>query len=292
MIEVEPVAGALGAEIRGADLSRPLTDGTLTDLREAYLEHLVLFFRDQRLTPDRHKALGRCFGELYVYPDYEPGAARLAAIEGDPEIIELRKEPGDRANIGHRWHSDLSFEPSPPLGSILYALEVPRYGGDTLFANQYLAYDALSGGMKALLGGLEAVHDDVHVIHPGLDPAQLLGAGLDAGAIPAAKGNGSRPLTASSHPVIRTHPETKRKALYVNLSYTRRFSGMTVEESRPLLEYLFAHSARPDFTCRFRWRRHSLAFWDNRCALHFALNDYQGQRRVMQRVTIKGDRPV
>lgn len=291
MIEVEPLAGALGAEVRGVDLSQSLADGTLTDLRAAYLEHLVLFFRDQRLTPDRHKELGRRFGELYTYPNYKPGAARFDAIEGHPEIIELRKETDDPVNIGHRWHSDLTFEPSPPLGSILYALEVPRYGGDTLFANQYLAYETLSEGMKTMLSGLVAVHDDVHVIHPGLDPGRLLSGGLDASAILASKDNDSRPLTESRHPVVRTHPETKRKALYVNLSYTRRFDGMTVEESRPLLEFLFAHSARPDFTCRFRWRRHSVAFWDNRCALHFALNDYQGFRRVMHRVTIQGDKP-
>lgn len=291
MIEVEPVAGALGAEVRGIDLAQPLSDEILSDLRQAFVDYLVLFFHNQRLTPDRHKALGRSFGELYAYPDYKPGAARIAAIEGQPEIIELRKEPDDSANIGHRWHSDLSFEATPPLGSILYALEVPHYGGDTLFANQYLAYDSLSDGMKAMLDGLTAVHDDMHVIIPNLDPAQLLSSGIDARRIASSNADNSRALTVSRHPVIRTHPETRRKALYVNLSYTRRFSDMTVEESRPLLEFLFMHSARPDFTCRFRWRRHSVAFWDNRCTLHFALNDYQGQRRVMHRVTIKGDRP-
>lgn len=278
-IEVAPIAGALGAEVRGVDLSQPLDDATLTDIRKAFLDYSVIFFRDQELTPDQLKNFGRHFGTLNIHPYVTP-------LEGHPEIIPIIKEPEDQANFGGGWHSDVSFMEEPALGSVLYALETPEVGGDTLFANQYLAYDRLSDGMKAMLGPLRAVHSPSSQYAPGgeSDRNNARRKGMNVAVTDAAQ-------TKVTHPVVRTHPETGRKALYVNAAFTERFEGMRRTESRPLLEYLFDWATREEFTCRFRWRPGSIAFWDNRCVQHYALNDYHGQRREMRRVTINGDRP-
>lgn len=276
-IEVEPIATALGAEIRGVDVSQPLDNETFAEVHQALLDNLVIFFRDQHLTPEQHKDFGRRFGELNIHPHYEP-------LDGHPEILEVIKNEDDTENVGGTWHSDVTFYEKPPLGSILYALEVPPAGGDTMFANQYMAYEALSDGMKELLDGLVAVHSDALLIAPGNVQARNAGRSIklmDLGT----------DITENEHPVIRTHPETGRKCLYVCRSYAIRFKDMTEEESRPLLEFLFRHAVRPEFTCQYRWIKDSLAFWDNRCAQHYALNDYQGQRRLMHRVTVNGDRP-
>lgn len=279
-IEVKRIAGACGAEVHGVDVSEELGDNVIGEIRQALLDHQVIFFRDQELTPEQHKAFGRRFGEIIPHPQY-------VNLEGHPEILPVLKEPGDRDNIGSSWHSDLSSLAEPPLGSILYALDVPAAGGDTMFASQYVAYETLSDGMKALLDGLNAVHG-----------SQLL---TDADSRERRNATRSTRIRddidpeedaiVNVHPVVRTHPETGRKALYVNRSFTLRFENMTEEESRPLLEYLYAHCARPEFTCRFRWEKGSIAFWDNRCLQHYALNDYPGQRRYMHRVTVAGDRP-
>ena len=276
-IEVTPISGALGAEIGGVDLSRPLDDDVFAEVHRAFLDNLVIFFRDQHVTPEQHKAFGRRFGELNVHPHYVP-------LAGHPEILEVLKEETATVNVGGEWHSDLSCLEKPPLGSILYALEMPPYGGDTLFTNMYLAYERLSGGMRGLLDTLFAVHSDRTMSDPEAQDAKnetrsskLLSQ--DVGE------------TRSEHPVVRTHPETGRKALFVNSIFTVGFKGMTAAESRPLLQFVFDQAQRPEVTCRFRWQKNSLAMWDNRCTQHFALNDYQGFRRLMHRVTVDGDRP-
>ena len=276
-IEVTPISGALGAEIGGVDLTRPLGDEVFAEVHRAFLDNLVIFFRDQHVTPEQHKAFGRRFGELNVHPHYVP-------LAGHPEILEVLKEETATVNVGGEWHSDLSCLEKPPLGSILYALEAPPYGGDTLFTNMYLAYERLSGGMKDMLGTLVAVHSDRTMSDP--EARNSKNETRSSKLISQDVGE-----TRSEHPVVRTHPETGRKALFVNSIFTVGFKGMTAAESRPLLQFLFDQAQRPEVTCRFRWQKNSLAMWDNRCTQHFALNDYQGFRRLMHRVTVDGDRP-
>ncbi|HVC57073.1 MAG TPA: TauD/TfdA family dioxygenase [Stellaceae bacterium] len=274
------ISGALGAIVDGVDLSRDLDNATASDLHQALLDHCVIFFRDQHLTPEQHLALGRRFGSLNVHEFVE-------AMPGHPEILVVAKNEADTKNFGGGWHSDVTYLDEPALGSILYALDVPDYGGDTMFANQYLAYEALSPGMQRMLDGLTAIHSARHVYGTDADNDYARRQGLSAMKIT----RNEAAHRETEHPVVRTHPETGRKSLYVNRNFTVRFKDMTVEESRPLLNYLYEHAVRPEFTCRFRWERGSIAFWDNRCVQHYALNDYNGQRRVMHRVTIDGDRP-
>ncbi|HTZ35308.1 MAG TPA: TauD/TfdA family dioxygenase [Stellaceae bacterium] len=276
-ISVKRIAGALGGEISGVDLSRDLDDEVIGEIRQALRDNQVIFFRDQRLTPDQHLAFGRRFGELQVHEF-------VAGMEDNAEILEVRKEEYETRNFGGGWHTDVSYLERPALGSVLYAHEVPAVGGDTMFASQYLAYDALSDGMKDMLGKMTAVHSARRPY--GLGSAyreqdrsmKILFSENAHGEV--------------EHPVIRTHVETGRKCLYVNGAFTVRFKDMTEEESAPLLAYLYQHAVRPEFTCRFRWEKNSIAFWDNRCVQHNAINDYHGQRRVMHRVTIEGERPV
>ncbi len=276
-IEVRPVAGALGAEVCGVDLCDALSDEQVDTLRRAFLDHQVIFFRDQKLDPDSHKEMGRRFGELNIHGYYE-------SLPGHPEILPVLKEPEATGNIGGVWHSDVTYLSAPALGSILYALEVPPAGGDTMFASQYLAYETLSDGMKEMLEGLRAIHSsDIFTNKARRDAVN---------ATRTTKLNEVDETVESSHPVVRTHPETGRKCLFVNGAFTRRIDGWTAEESRPLLDFLYRQAARPEFTCRFRWEQGSIAFWDNRCTQHYALNDYQGHRRSMHRVTLEGDRPV
>jgi len=273
-MEIHRVAGALGAEISGVDLSQELGDNAVRAIRQALLDHLVIFFRDQKLTPERYMAFARRFGETVEYPF-------VKGIEGFPQIIEVKKLEHEKLNFGGVWHSDTTYLERPPMGSILYACEVPPYGGDTLFANQYLAYDTLSDGLKQVLAPLKGVSDSMKA-----DASKTREDRLATDARSDAKSR-----YAAEHPVVRTHPETGRKALYVNVAHTTHFAGMTEAESQPLLKYLFEHQIRPEFTCRFRWQKGSLAFWDNRAAQHNAINDYAGHRRVMQRITLAGDRP-
>jgi len=266
-MEVRPLTGALGAEISGVDLAAPLEQGTIAAIRAVLLEHLVIVFRDQRLTPEQHVAFARRFGPLH---SFAYTAAR--ALPHHPEVLRVVKEKEDRKVFGELWHADVTFLEKPVLGSILYAIETPQHGGDTLFANMYLAYETLSDGMKALLERLTALHEsEVRAENAGQ----------------AAKGEtGGFAVMGTEHPVIRAHPETGRKSLFVNRTYTTRFSGMTAEESRPLLEFLFQHATQPEFITRLRWAPGTVTFWDNRCTQHRPLNDYHGQRREMHRVTI------
>ena len=272
-MEIRRIAGALGAEINGVDLSRPLSDEDLLKIRNAWLEHLVIFFRDQPLAPEAFMAFARRIGKPIEYPF-------VKGIAGFPEIIEVKKLEHEKVNFGGIWHSDTAYLDEPPMASMLLAREVPPHGGDTLFANMYLAYEALSEGMKRLLDGLFAVNDSAK--------ANVTRTREDR--IRADGGEASRPFIAE-HPVVRTHPETGRKALYVNVGHTVRFRGMNEEESAPLLSYLFQHQIKPEFTCRFAWQPGSIALWDNRCAQHNPVNDYHGYRRVMHRITLAGDKP-
>jgi taurine dioxygenase len=276
MIAVEPISGALGAEISGVDLSKDLSNEEFDAVHRAFLDHQVIFFRDQKINHEQHKAFARRFGTLNIHP-YVKG------MDGNPEIMQIVKEPADKVNFGGGWHTDMSFLEEPALGSLLYAKEVPTFGGDTLWANQYLAYETLSDGMKEMLGRLKAVHTAKGEYSERGHSAQKRGS-MD---IQTAGDD----VPSYEHPVVRTHPETGRKALYVNPAFTEKFVGMTRRESLPLLKFLFEHATQEGFTCRFRWSVGALAFWDNRCAQHFALNDYQGQRRHMERVTVNGDRP-
>ncbi len=278
-ISVKPVAGALGAEIAGVDLSGPLSDRVIGEIRAALLDHLVIFFHDQHLTAEQQLDFGRRFGQLQVHEFVE-------AMAGYPEILEVRKEPEETRNFGGGWHTDVSYLERPSLGSVLYAREVPEFGGDTMFANQYCAYEALSDGMKAMLDGMTAIHSARRPYGPNAARAREYGPSSMRFIFSEAA------HAEIEHPVVRTHRETGKKALYVNRTFTLRFRDMTEEESAPLLNYLCDHAVRPEFTCRFRWRPDSIAFWDNRCVQHNAINDYRGERRVMHRVTIEGERPV
>jgi taurine dioxygenase len=273
--EIRPIAGALGAELYGVDLAGDLSVATVRAIRKALLDHLVIFFRDQDLPPDRFLALACRFGEAVEYPF-------LKGIDGYPEIITVSKLPGETVNFGGVWHSDTTYLQEPPTATLLVAREVPEVGGDTLFANQYLAYDRLSDGLKALLAEQKGVASSAKADSSRTREDRIRSDGSAE----------ARTLLIAEHPVVRTHPETGRRSLFVNHAHTVRFAGMTEDESAPLLEFLFTHQIRPEFTCRFRWEAGSLAIWDNRCAQHYAVNDYHGQRRVMHRITLAGDRPA
>lgn len=273
-ITVAPVAGAIGAEIQGVDLSRDLPDATIAAIREAWLRHSVVFFRDQDLPPARFLAFARRFGAVVEYPF-------VKGLPEAPEIIPVVKLEHERTNFGGIWHSDTAYLETPPMGTMLIAREVPPYGGDTLFASGHAAYEALSEGMRRLLDGLRAVNSSAKADVSKTREDRLKDNARDD----------ARTLYEAEHPVVRTHPETGRRALYVNIGHTTRFAGMAEEESAGLLDHLFRHQIRPEFTCRFSWRPGSVAFWDNRCALHNPVNDYHGFRRVMHRITLAGDRP-
>jgi taurine dioxygenase len=273
-IEVRRIAGGIGAEISGVDLGRDLDEETVADIRRAWLEHSVVFFRDQDLPPARFLTFARRFGQVVEYPF-------IKGLEDFPEIIPVIKLEHEKTNFGGIWHSDTSYLEAPPMGTMLVAREVPPAGGDTLFASGYLAYETLSAGMQRLLDGLVAINTSAKA-----DASRTREDRVKQSVRADAKKE-----YVGEHPVVRTHPETGRKALYVNVGHTLRFRDMTVEESEPILDYLYRHQTRPEFTCRFAWRVGSLAFWDNRCALHNPVNDYHGYRRVMHRITLAGDKP-
>jgi len=273
-LEIRPIAGALGAEIGGIDLAEDLDGGTIAAIRRAWLDHLVIFFREQRLAPERFLDFARRFGEVIEYPF-------IKGIDGFPEITPVVKLEHETVNFGGLWHTDTAYLEYPPMGTMLIAREVPPFGGDTLFANMYLAYETLSPGLQRLLDGLVAVNTSAKADVTKTREDRIRDA---------AKTNAKREY-AAEHPVVRTHPETGRKALYVNGGHTVRFKDMTEAESTPLLQYLFTHQQRPEFTCRFHWDLGSIAFWDNRCTQHNPINDYHGHRRVMHRVTLAGDKP-
>jgi taurine dioxygenase len=271
--EIRPLSGAIGAEVFGIDL-READDAAIAAIRSAWLAHLVIFFRDQDLSPEQVLGLARRFGKPVEYPF-------IKGLDGLPEVTPVVKLEHETRNFGGIWHTDTAYLETPPMGTMLIAREVPPYGGDTLFANQYRAYETLSDGMRRILDGLDAVNTSAKA-----DVTRTREDRMRDGARDDAKKS-----YVAEHPVVRVHPETGRKALYVNIGHTERFVGMTTEESAPVLDFLFKHQVRPEFTCRFAWRPGSIAFWDNRCALHNPINDYHGFRRIMHRVTLAGERP-
>jgi taurine dioxygenase len=271
-IEAKPVAGSLGAEIHGVNVAAPLDDAVISEIRQALLDHLVIFFRDQKLTPHEQLAFASRFGEPMEYP-------QLKGLPECPMITPVLKLAHEQVNFGGVWHSDTTYLTRPPMASMLYALEIPPYGGDTIFENQYEAYETLSEGLRKVLDGLTGVNTSTKADASKTREERLKSAGVEMKVL------------TGEHPVVRTHPETGRRALYVNIGHTSHFKGWTQEESRPFLEYLWQHQVKIEFTCRFPWQPGSIAFWDNRCAQHNAVNDYAGFKRLMHRVTLAGDSP-
>lgn len=268
-IEVRPLTAVIGAEITGINLNQPMDDETFSVVHGALLKHLVLFFRDQELTFDQHVAVGQRFGELHIHPS-------APCVDNRPELMKIHADATSPFAEGTGWHTDVSSDVEPPMGSILHLTKVPKLGGDTLFANMYAAYDTLSDTMKAMLDPLTALHtSDVHY-----GRYEQIGGGLRRDEWPQAE-----------HPVIRTHPETGRKLIYVNEPFTHHIVGLKPAESDSILKFLYSHCANPQFQCRFRWEQNSVAFWDNRCTHHHATWDYFPETRSGVRVTVKGDRP-
>ena len=273
-IKVRPISGALGAEIEGINLAQGVDAEAAAAIRGALLEHIVIFFRDQDLSSEQYMEFAAHFGEPSEYP-------MISSIEGYPKIIPVTKLEHESINFGGLWHSDTTYLEKPPMATLLLARELPPHGGDTIFANQVMAYEALSDGMKQLLDGLIVVNTSTLDGASATREHRLKDHPHEAGP---------RDFTAE-HPAVRKHPETGRKSLFVNIAHSDRFKDMTREESAPILNYLFQHQIQPQFTCRFSWRPGSLAFWDNRSGQHNAVNDYGGFRRVMHRITLEGDTP-
>jgi taurine dioxygenase len=276
-IEVEPLSEFVGAEVSGIDLSENVGEESVRELRQAFGEHGVLFFRDQSLTPAQHIAFAKLWGDLNVNRFFN-------AVEGHPQIAQVLKEPHHNKNVGGGWHTDHTYDQIPALGSALYAKEVPSSGGDTLFASLGAAFESLSEGLKTTLRGLHARHSSRHVFGPARYETPEQRKEWEGRML-----NSSEALQDAIHPVIIKHPLTGREILYVNAGFTLGFEGWTDEESKSLLSYLYEHAVQPQFTCRFQWKRDSLALWDNRATWHYALNDYPGERRFMHRITIEGE---
>ena len=272
-IEVRPVGGALGAEIHGVDLSTDLPDQQFSEIREVFRDNGVIFFRDQKLTPEQHIAFAERWAPITINRFF-------TNVEGHPKIALVLKEPDQKKNIGGGWHTDHTYDIEPAMGSILYAHEVPQSGGDTMFASMYAAYETLSDGLKQTLNGLRARHSSRHIF----GSARAERKDDTVGRIK----NPELAKQDAVHPVVITHPLSGRKSLYVNPTFTLGFEGWTDAESKPLLDYLYAHASQPSFTCQFHWQPGSIAFWDNRATWHLAVNDYQGQRRLMHRITVEG----
>ena len=272
LIDVNPVSGALGAEIKGVDISKPLDAEVVSEIRNALLSHLVIFFHNQVITPQQQINFAEQFGTPMEYP-------QLKGLPECPLVTEVIKLEHESLNFGGVWHSDTTYLRHPPMASILHAIEIPPYGGDTLFSNQYMAYETLSDGIKKTLSELVAVNTSskLEVSMTREDRIRETGTELN--------------ILSALHPAVRTHPETGSKALYVNKAHTTHFKDWTEKESKSLLEFLFHHQVRTEFTCRFSWQKNSLALWDNRCVQHNPVNDYHGFRRIMHRVTIAGEKP-
>jgi taurine dioxygenase len=274
-MKIAPIAGAIGAEITGLDLREPMSDPTSTALREALLRHKVVFLPNQPLAPQAFLDFARRLGQPIEYPF-------VRGIEGFPEIIEVKKLEHERVNFGGVWHSDTTYLEIPPMGTLLLSREVPPQGGDTMFANQVTAYEALSDTMKRLLHGLRGISSSAKADVSKTREDRLRSDGKASAAS----------SYEARHPIVRTHPETGEKALYVNVAHTVGIEGLTDEESAPLLRFLFEHQIKPEFCCRWRWSADCIAIWDNRAAMHYPVNDYHGYRRVMHRITLAGTKPV
>ncbi len=273
MLTLTPISPALGAEVEGLDLRETLSDEQFSDLRQALVEHQVLFFRNQPIEPAHQQALAELFGPLQTHPAY-------ATVEGHPAVTILESTP-EKPTLIEKWHTDMTFRPHPPMGTMLRSRIVPSQGGDTLFASMTAAWEALSAPVQALLEGLTAVHSFEHGFRESL--AQPGGRERLAQAL------ADNPPV--EHPVVRTHPESGRRLLFVNELFTTRISQLTAKESEYLLSFLFSHIKQPEFCCRFRWSEDAIAFWDNRSTQHKPVNDYFPAHRRMERITIDGDRP-
>ena len=274
-IKVRKIAGALGAEISGIDLSQDITDDLAKKIRRVFLDNGVIFIKNQSLTSQQFLNFAKKMGEPVEYPF-------VKGLEGFPEIIEVKKLEHEKHNFGGVWHSDTTYLDCPPMGSMLLSKEIPPYGGDTLFACQYAAYEALSGTMQRMLDGLKGISSSSKA-----DVSKTREDRIKS------DGNEYAPKSfTNSHPLIRTHPETGRKALYVNVAHTIGIEGLTDAESAPLLSFLFEHQVKPEFTCRWVWEPNCLAFWDNRCTQHNPINDYHGFKRILHRITLEGTKPA
>ena len=268
-IDVKPLSPVIGAQISGVDISKPLGNQTFSEVHDALMRYQVVFFRDQNMSLDEQKSFGQMFGKLHIHPFAK-------TPEGHPEILTIHADENSKRVAGHGWHTDVSCDAEPPMGSILYLKQTPDTGGDTMFSSMYAAFDALSKPLQQFLEGLEAEHRSEH---------------LAGGRVGSTDHANARDYPHNIHPVIRTHPVTRRKSLYVNAGFTRRILGLERKESDALLEFLFDHVRTPEFHCRFAWEDNSVAFWDNRAVQHHALWDYYPQIRSGYRVTIEGDRP-
>ena len=273
-MKIKRISGALGAEISGVDLTQPLSLALIQEIREVFLSSGVIFFRHQALSSPQFMAFASAMGEPVEYPFVQ-------GFEDFPHIIEVKKLAHEKVNFGGVWHSDTTYLETPPMGSMLLAKEIPPYGGDTLFACQYAAYEALSDTLQRMLQGLQGISNSAKA-----DVSKTREDRIQS------DGKASAPESfTSTHPVVRTHPETGRKALFVNVAHTAGIEGLTEAESAPLLAFLFQHQIKPEFTCRWSWEPHALAFWDNRCTQHNPINDYHGFRRILHRITLQGDKP-
>jgi taurine dioxygenase len=277
---IRPVAPTCGAEVVGIDLLDP-SPATMALVTEALADHAVLFVRDQHLTPEQQVQLTGRFGAVLRVPYISP-------LVEHPDVVAVLKEADERSisTFGGTWHSDFSFLDEPPSLTLLYALEVPAVGGDTLWSSQYAAYDTLSTGMKRLLDPLRAIHTAWPHGTKGPDTTVAVSRSV---IMTRNDPSADREVV---HPVVRVHPVTGRNALFVNPVYTQRFEDMTADDSQPLLQHLFDHATKAEFTCRLAWAPGTLAIWDNRCLLHLAINDYDGSRRLLHRTTVVGEPPV
>jgi alpha-ketoglutarate-dependent taurine dioxygenase len=275
-IQVAPAAGSMGAEIAGVDLAGDLDNQTFDEIHRALLAHHLIFFRNQQLTPDSQAAFGRRFGPLNRHPYVKP-------LPEAPDVFAIVKEPDDIHHFGNGWHTDLSYTEKPALATMLYGVDIPPFGGDTLFTNLHQAYEALSDGMQQMLAGLTGVYSNARTYGP--DAARF------KDGVKAMSVSQQAEVNRVEHPLIRTHPETGRKSLYFSELHLVGLKDMSDEESAPILTFLARHCARPEFTFRFRWEKGSLALWDNRCTAHYAIDDFAGMRREIHRVTVEGDRP-
>ena len=274
-LEVRPLSRAVGAEILGINLLDPVSDAQIAEIRKIWLQNSVVFFREQPLEPGAFQAFAQRFGEIIEYPF-------VKGLPDFPLIVPVLKLPHEKHNFGGVWHTDTTYLQEPPMATMLIARELPPVGGDTLFASNYAAFEGLSPALQDTLRTLKGVNSSAKAAVTHSREDRVADSATDKG----------RSELNSEHPVVRTHPETGREALYVNPGHTLRFAGWTEEESAPLLNYLFEQQVKPEYTCRFVWRPGSIAFWDNRCALHNPINDYHGHKRLLHRITLKGDKPT
>eukprot|EP00954_Amorphochlora_amoebiformis_P027368 1385126-Amorphochlora_amoeboformis.AAC.3 len=279
-IDAVPLTACLGAEISGVDLSEKLSEDIVEEIWNSFLLFGVVFFRNQNLSPSQQVELAKRFGEVDRHPI-------VRGLDENPDVLQIIREAGEQTNFGETWHSDNSYMLEPSLGSILHAVEIPPVGNDTLFSCAYSTYESLSPKLRAVLENLYAVHTAGEAFNPN----SVSGGSFDNPESTMKYQKAQELVSHALHPVVRTHPETGRKALFVNSMFTTNFEGMTRKESKPILDFLYEQTGKPEFTCRFRWQTGDVAMWDNRAVQHVAIGDNSSHRRVMNRVTLKGDKP-